>query len=69
MRPGAQQRRWKHATAKTGHPGTKQDHVESSPIRNLTCPAENDSIDSLTSTAIQHPKKHLIGGSSGENDL
>ncbi|WP_435191477.1 hypothetical protein [Streptomyces sp. bgisy126] len=45
----------------------RQDHVESSPIRNLTCPAENGSIDSLTSTAIQHPKKRLIDGSSGEN--
>ncbi|MFF6791702.1 hypothetical protein ACFY9C_21855 [Streptomyces filamentosus] len=47
----------------------KQDHVESSPIRNLTCPAENSSIDSLTSIAIQHSKKRLTGGSSGENDL
>ncbi|MGW4054337.1 hypothetical protein ACWENA_26290, partial [Streptomyces sp. NPDC004779] len=30
----------------------KQDHLESSPIRNLTCRAENGNIGSPTSTAI-----------------
>jgi hypothetical protein len=47
----------------------RQDHVKSRPIRNLTRPAKSDSTESLTSTAIQHPKNRPIGGSAGENDL